>query len=406
MINIFHLLRIVANPKKINRNIEHIEEHISKRFYVKNGELTVLQQKSQTLFTKTFLFYKSLKQALDNFGLDYEISLGYDIKTLNHNPFDYYYGHNNLCYTYTSEQLNYSTQFIPKLNVIIHFPKLTLTNRDNKYHTIRDLFVKFSINIYHKLDILEGTRTTFHPIEHQKKYKHSHLSASSDLSFKNFCLGSDAPISFTKILLEEELTKPNTNWTDTFLFFLNQIKAYVSYESLEGGPYIKISALVSNDYTLERNIGALQLENTYYQICNVFNAFYQKNIFQFFKMNNLLFGNNLFDVKREVFEKTVFIDAFLKSSYFNEQFKANYIEYTYNNLPINFEIVFNNTEKLLNNYVLFQGKRIYGVVKPETNFNNLDELKINVKQIVKNYVYNKFRSEINSYKSEINSYQI
>ena len=75
MINIFHLLRIVAKKHLAYKSVNHIEEHISKRFYVKNGELTALQKKSHILFTKTFPFYKSLKQALDSFGLDYDINL-------------------------------------------------------------------------------------------------------------------------------------------------------------------------------------------------------------------------------------------------------------------------------------------------------------------------------------------
>lgn len=397
MINVFHLLRIIAKKHNKNESAKHIEEHISKRFYVKNGELTTLQKKSHTLFAKTFPFYKFLKQALDSFGLDYDISLKYKVKVLHHRPADYYYLQNAFCYTYVSEQFNSSTQFIPELHVVIHFPKLTLTNRDNKYHTIKDLFVKFSINIYHKIDILQGTRTTFHPIEYQKRYRHSHLPANHGLEFSSFCLGSDAPISFTKILLEEELTKSNTTWTDTFLFFLNQIKAYVVYESLEGGPYIKISSLTSSNYTVEDKIGALQLEKAYSSVSNVFNAYYSMQIFHFLKENNLLYANGVLNVKKEVFDRVVFNEDFLKSTYLDDNFKANYIEYTYNNLPISFESVINNTEVSLDEYVLFQGKRIYGLVKPETNFDNPDELKINVKQIVKNYVYNKFRSEISSY---------
>jgi len=397
MINVFHLLRIIAKKQVKHESVKHIEEHISKRFYVKNGELTALQQKSHTLFAKTFPFYTFLKQALDIFGLDYDISLKYKVKILHHRPADYYPTYNKACYTVTSEHLDSSTQFIPELHVIIHFPKLTLTNRDNKYHTIKDLFVKFSINIYHKVDILQGTRTTFHPIEYQKRYRHSHLPANHGIAFTSFCLGSDAPISFTKILLEEELTKFNTTWTDTFLFFLNQIKAYVSYESLEGGPYIKISSLTSCNYTVEDKIGALQLEKAYSSVSNVFNAYYRMQIFHFLKESNLLFANKVRDIKKEVFDRVVFSEDFLKSSLFDYHFKANYIEYTYNNLPVSFESVLNNTEEILDEYVLFQGKRIYGLIKPETNFDNPDELKINVKQIVKNYVYNKFRSEISSY---------
>ena len=398
MINVFHLLRIIAKKQVKHESVKHIEEHISKRFYVKNGELTALQQKSHTLFAKTFPFYKFLKKALDSFGLDYDISLKYKVKTLHHSPADYYYLQNALCYTYVSEHLDSSTQFTPGLHVIIHFPKLTLTNRDNKHHTIKDLFVKFSIDIYHKIDILYGARTTFHPIEHQKKYRHSHLGASHSLAFTSFCLGSDAPISFTKILLEEELTKFNTTWTDTFLFFLNQIKAYVVYESLEGGPYIKISALTSSNYTVEDKIGALQLEKAYLAVFTAFNAHYRMQMFNCLKQGNLLYANKVIDVKQEVFDTVIFNEEFLKSSYLDYQFKANYIEYTYNNLPVSFEAVLNNAEVSLDEYVLFQGKRIYGLVKPETNFDNPDELKINVKQIVKNYVYNKFRSEISSYK--------
>ncbi len=136
MINVFHLLRIIAKKQVKHESVKHIEEHISKRFYVKNGELTALQQKSHTLFAKTFPFYTFLKQALDIFGLDYDISLKYKVKTLHHRPLDYYYLQNSLCYTYVSEHLDSSTQFIPELHVIIHFPKLTLTNRDNKYQNI------------------------------------------------------------------------------------------------------------------------------------------------------------------------------------------------------------------------------------------------------------------------------
>ncbi len=193
------------------------------------------------------------------------------------------------------------------------------------------------------------------------------------------------------------MTKFNTTWTDTFLFFLNQIKAYVVYESLEGGPYIKISSLTSCNYTVDDKIGALQLERAYSSVSNVFNAYYRMQIFHFLKESNLLFANKVRDIKKEVFDRVVFSEDFLKSSHFDNHFKANYIEYTYNNLPVSFESVINNTEEKLDEYVLFQGKRIYGLVKPETNFDNPDELKINVKQIVKNYVYNKFRSEISSY---------
>lgn len=394
MLNIFHILRNQAcSLYKHDSKTTYYEQYLAKRFYVKNGELSALHQKTHNLFTKTFPFYTALKQALDTFGLDYEISLAYHYKTGEYKQNEYYPPYNKACYTYIKGQD--LVEFTPELNIKLHFPRVDIVNRDRNTHIVKDLFVKFSIDIYHKINMLKGTRATVHPLEYFYRYKHSHLSACHGYAFTSFCLGSDAPISFTKIMLEEQLTESNTNWADTFLFFLNQIKAYVSYESLEGGPYIKMSALVPRNITLINSIGFFQLFKAYSSLMRSFNAYANSSIFDFIKNNNLTYTNQNIGIKKQVFNNVFFSKDFLNSIHIEDNIKANYFTYTYNNLPIDYNTVSNQTEQILNDYVFFQGKKIHVVVKPETNFDNPDDIKVDVKKILKDYVYNKFVSKIN-----------
>lgn len=391
MLNIFHILRNQARSlHKGNSKIPYYKEYLAKRFYVKNGELSALHQKTHNLFTKTFPFYISLKQALDAFKLDYEISLAYNYQSGYYD--DYYPSYNKACYTYIKDQ-DY-IEFTPQLNVKIHFPRIDIVNRDRNSHIIKDLFVLFSVDIFHKIDYLKGSRATYHPIEYQWNYRHSHLGAARDYSFSSFCLGSESPLSFSKIMLEEELTKYNTNWSDSFLFFLNQIKAYLNYESLEGGPYIKMATLVPRNVQLINGIGFLELNKAYSSLMRSFNNYMGSPPIVFLRDNNLIYTHNKECVKKQIFDNVFFSKDFLNSTWIEDNIKANYFIYTYNNQPIDFNTVNNQTEQVLSNYVFFQGKKLYVTVKPETNFDNPDDIKIDVKKILKDYVYNKFVSEI------------
>jgi hypothetical protein len=72
--------------------------------------------------------------------------------------------------------------------------------------------------------------------EKRSGYKHSHLSSgsSSDYQFSLFCLGSSSSIAFS-------LTELSINFTlERFELFLYELSAYVKYESLEGGPFIRM----------------------------------------------------------------------------------------------------------------------------------------------------------------------
>lgn len=123
--------------------------------------------------------------------------------------------------------------------ITTHFPVIEITNSKDEKHIIRDLFVRFSITSINaggtykcKLDV-EGARTTFTGKEMISIYSHSHLHTGTDTGFSSFCLG----YSDFKTFIETLMMDPSEdNW---FIVFCS-LKAYVSWESLEGGPYAKI----------------------------------------------------------------------------------------------------------------------------------------------------------------------
>lgn len=124
--------------------------------------------------------------------------------------------------------------------IYIHYPEILITNSKNETHTIKDLYVRIHINIILNLEgidmcfiTLAGRRMNVSIKEWQSQYGHSHISnCFSD--FSNFCLGS-SDFALTIGSLQLSLTKE-----DWYLFFLS-IDNYVSWESLEGGPYRKIA---------------------------------------------------------------------------------------------------------------------------------------------------------------------
>lgn len=136
------------------------------------------------------------------------------------------------------------------MGIRVHFPEVTISNECNLTHNIKDLFVDtilgFKENptkgMYIIVKYIEAFRTTFTQLEASIGYTHSHVpSFSSREEFKftkySVCLGSSTlAIARTKIN-DFGITK------EDILNLCLGISAFVRTESIEGGPYIKISKL-------------------------------------------------------------------------------------------------------------------------------------------------------------------
>lgn len=145
-----------------------------------------------------------------------------------------------------------------KLNVIIYFPKLTVTNEYNKSIDIKDTFVKF--NLYSDGSIpgdIYIRRTYFTCKQWLCKYVHSHCPRFSSLtSWEKFCLGS-GPIRDTIVKIADNIISQNIDF-DLYTLFATELKLLLQVESLSGGPYINLESV--NNY---QNAQCM-VTNTYY----------------------------------------------------------------------------------------------------------------------------------------------
>lgn len=125
--------------------------------------------------------------------------------------------------------------------LIIKFPKIEIVNGKEGKHTIRDLYIKWQFTKGFVIkDPLVGIRGLVDYVEYKCGYAHSHLPhasyKSSSSSWSPFCLGSG------------EFAQANSEWRMTdhkftqegFELFLYQLDAYVKWESLQGGPYMRM----------------------------------------------------------------------------------------------------------------------------------------------------------------------
>lgn len=132
------------------------------------------------------------------------------------------------------------------LTVYVKYPEIIIKNSDNKSHKIRDLYIKVIFNYNGTLkQSFRILRSTFTEKELLEGYSHSHIRS---ICYKNSgyldklqewktpCLGSGTLLSS----LTTTLDYPSFDETNIMAYF-EAIDAFLAWESLEGGPYMKIS---------------------------------------------------------------------------------------------------------------------------------------------------------------------
>lgn len=135
---------------------------------------------------------------------------------------------------------NYDWSVSNKL--IIHWPEFEITNSKKHKHTIRDLFVKVFIiwssdgKKARLSQVPNGKRLTLTQAEVNVGYRHSHMSSGTTSEWGHFCVGS-GPVPDMIAQLLEDINPEN------FFLFLVLLDQYVRWESLEGGPYIRMASI-------------------------------------------------------------------------------------------------------------------------------------------------------------------
>ena len=179
-----------------------------------------------------------------------------------------------------------------KVEIILKYDDVTIENSEGDSHLIKSMFVKLHFNnLTNKFENrLEGYRGDISIKELCSTYAHSHLSTYTRY-FQTFCLGA----SELSIILNDISNKQFN--ADTFDLLLYTIAEYVKWESLEGGPYIKIKNLNYNN----GNTSLTSFDND--DVNNLFSSFMSHKFLFNTKFN---FSTNKIEVvKDEHFVKNV-----------------------------------------------------------------------------------------------------
>lgn len=129
--------------------------------------------------------------------------------------------------------------------LIIHFPKLTVTNEYNKSIDITHLYVKLDFDTeYLLLGSFEIIRSEYTQGQYNSGYCHSHVTmlCGDPTHWKTPCLGT-GPIRNTIAKLNVEFSE------EMWKLFCFELKKYLETESIAGVPYIKLESVSSNSRT-------------------------------------------------------------------------------------------------------------------------------------------------------------
>jgi hypothetical protein len=162
-----------------------------------------------------------------------------------------------------------------QINIFILYPSITIKNSVEEEHLIKDLLIvlpihKFTSSIFFK--DFKGIRLSVNKQEFHNAYRHSHTNTMSYKYNKNFysssfCYG-ESEISDIISINRNECTP------EAFELFIITLDNYLSWESLEGGPHIKMRDVITNAESSSISIDRTDAKNMF----NIVNIQLIKNI--------------------------------------------------------------------------------------------------------------------------------
>ena len=147
------------------------------------------------------------------------------------------------------ENFDYTEENRYRGKCIVKFPLVNVENSMGKTHTIHDLYIRLDYRQKEEslcFDIRGGFRTRISPEEKEAGYSFSHLQSGHG-DYRGACLGS-GPLSLNvnrTIAFDE-------NIEESVLIFCTLLKDYVSWESIEGVPYVRMSKIKTDVLNIKR----------------------------------------------------------------------------------------------------------------------------------------------------------
>ena len=161
-----------------------------------------------------------------------------------------------------------------RIPIIIRFPKVRVTNENDKFIDITELYAKVNIKNTGKLaEFFTLMRTEYTMVQWESHYSHSHMP-SMEFRWQEPCLGS-GPIRSTQDSLWDRFD------LNIWGLFCYELSKYVTVESLAGVPYRRLEN-VGNGNNLDLEYNAIRFAPpTFRGITNILSAFYDYFIREF-----------------------------------------------------------------------------------------------------------------------------
>lgn len=289
-----------------------------------------------------------------------------------------------------------------KTIVTLYFDKITIRN-ERASNEITNLFVKLTFDKLCRLaKTIEGTRTSQSVEEYDSNYIHSHLPrARIGSGYREFCLGTtDMYTTIEELKVEYEALSME--------LLLIRIKDYVVWESLSGGPYIRMSdiRLASNGMYHSRMFSNTKLIlNEISELDIEFKSFKHNNSFKIKESNKL--EVELVNILSDHYNDEDLKPYIIKKDLTNNRY------FTSNNESTN---QLANRIKSINDALLGMGITFKGTLYPykiTTEIKKIDEnIGDNVVNVLNRQSYNYIIDDINKklfefmhYKEEVINYE-
>ena len=279
---------------------------------------------------------------------------------------------------------------IVQMFIVIHYPEVTVTNSKKQSLTIRDLFVRFSFNEKGEfIEDLQGTRTTYTLDEFETDYTHSHLprkklrsfqtSDGKDMPFRlaynSFCLGIGEIKDFIGIY---NSSRDPIDF-ESIMYMLNTV---VSWESLEGVPHARIANTLAKMSTVP-DVPFKECHEVFKLILKMSSHYENFDIDWLYK-----------DGTYEIIDNEKFED-FLRTAYLSATPPKAYTGYKdeSDSFYVPTDIKPGAAEITENDFIIFQGQKIFLKIEGELKFSGERKWYINPK--IKQYVKSKLECVFN-----------
>lgn len=174
---------------------------------------------------------------------------------------------NSIDFQYLYPNHHYNNEYI---YILVHFPQVKITNESGKSTNIKNLFAKITLTLKGEFKHLQFNKTHYTYAHFIHGYLHSHVPR--EISYNGFssCCTGTGPINNT--ISNLGYYEEDNDYTDQWMQFCWDLDKYVTVESEEGIPYIRMSGCVTEVKTGEEV--SLNLDKVYHTLSTAFNSYY------------------------------------------------------------------------------------------------------------------------------------